>query len=194
MLSKLLILLTLCSCASFAGAQERTINRLPEISKAADNTVEYSRNSTGFWAAAELSGGSSCRINNPNTGFGEFDVIGGYRFSDYLRIGAGFGVRNYGVFGSSIRYKDSNWSFPIYVDLRGGFMPTYYRSVVPYWSMDLGATVCDGFMMSPSLGIRVGRKRNAFLLAVSYTGQCMDIRKNVNKYISMMSLRLGYEF
>ena len=194
MRSKLLILAIMCSCASLAGAQERTLNRLPEISKAADYTVEYSRNSTGFWAAAELSGGSTCRISKPNTGFAELDLVAGYRFSDYLRIGAGFGVRDYGLFASSIRYRDSSWSFPIYVDLRGSFMPTVYRTVVPYWSMDLGGTVCDGFMMRPSLGIRVGRERSAFLLAVSYTGQCMDIRKDVNRYISMMSLRLGYEF
>lgn len=200
MLKKTLTLLfaaaTLC-----AAAQERTVNRLPEIGRPTED-VEYSSNNSGFWAAVELSGGTTCRINKNNTWFGEADVVAGYRFNDFIRVGAGFGSRYYGKSDSPVRYSSIDWSFPVYLDLRGNFIPQTYRNVVPYWSFDVGATLRDGFMMRPSAGIRVGRQRCAFLLALSYTGQNMKVSRfnalnrevGSNRFVSLVSLRLGYEF
>lgn len=200
---KLLTSILLAAAALTATAQERTIKRLPEIGKAVED-IEYASNLSGFWFAAEISGSYSVLFNKDNNcPFAEFDVIAGYRFNDYLRVGAGFGGRY--EFDDNLRYDDIPWGFPIYLDVRGNFIPQTYRNVVPYWSMDIGGTIRDGFMLRPSIGIRVGRQRSAFLLALGYTGQYMKIQKMIhtplrsenigaNRFVSLLSLRIGYEF
>lgn len=214
MIKKHLTVLLLAAATLTAAAQERTVKRLPEIGKAVED-VEYSTNLTGFWFAVEGSGGYSARINKENSPFVEFDAIAGYRFNDYLRVGAGFGSRYTFEEPERMRHSSIEWSFPLYLDLRGSFIPQTYRNVVPYWSMDVGGTIRDGFMLRPSVGIRVGRQRCTFLLALSYTGQNIKVREwrdyttystdgrlslwgthavGVNRFVSMLSLRLGYEF
>lgn len=204
MTKKLLILTAAFLCAATSvSAQLRTVNRLPEIGPSVETT--YSDNPTGFWAAVELSGGTSCRLNKDNSGFGELDAVAGYRFSDFLRIGAGVGGRYYINSDDVLWNHKIRWSFPLYVDLRGNFIPSDYRNVVPYWSFDVGGAIRDGFMARPSLGIRVGRERCAFLLSLSYTLQRMKVRELRKydlgykhfpecEYVSLISLRLGYEF
>ena len=94
---------------------------------------------------------------------------------------------------------DHAWGLPLFLNVRGNIIPTDYYDVIPYWSMDIGTTFPDGFMIRPSIGIRVGQPRSAFLLSVAYVGQ--QIREfapvgngTEHNFKSFISLRLGYEF
>lgn len=186
-----------------AFSQENEVRRMPSV-----NTEklqkDYSTFDTGFWISAEAVGGYSCRLMHSNFSFAEVDVTGGYRFNEYLKVGIGFGGRYY-FDNSKVRYSSSEWSFPIYANVRGNFIPTAYRSVVPYYSVDLGGTVRDGFLFRPAVGLRIGQKRNAFLVALAYTGQGLQSyeyeptplfvkKEKKNKFVSFISLKLGYEF
>lgn len=196
----------LIACALAAGsallcqAQENQVNRLPEVDNRNAQKV-YTENETGFWCSAEAVGAYSCRLFNSNFSLAEVDFTGGYRFNEYLRVGIGIGGRYY-FDNSKVRYTSSEWAFPLYANVRGNFIPTQYRSVVPFYSFDLGGTIRDGFMMRPTVGIRVGQERHAFLLGVGYTGQDLksfeinDMGHKVSKrkFVSFVTLKLGYEF
>ncbi len=160
----------------------------------------YSKYGQGFFFAVEGNGGYSLNLSGNNIGFGEIDFVGGYRFCDYFRVGAGFGPRYY--FGpENARFNVARWAMPLYLDIRGNFIPNEYRNVVPYYSLDFGGTFPDGVMFRPTIGIRVGEARSAFLLGVSYTGQNLknaDIDKVTgklkHKFTSFLSIKVGYEF
>jgi hypothetical protein len=83
--------------------------------------------------------------------------------------------------------------------VRGNFIPTQYRSVVPYYSFSIGGSIRDGFFFRPTVGLRIGQQRSAFLVSLSYVGQSMKGYK-WNKelkyvdYVSFISLGIGYEF
>lgn len=182
-----------------AQAQENNVRRLPKID---DKSVQedYSENKTGFWIATEIGGAYSLRISNPNFGYGELDVTAGYRFNEYLRLGLGLGARTY-IDNSAVRVKKSSWALPVFANVRGNFIPTQYRTTVPYYSVDLGGTAPDGFLFRPSVGLRIGQERQAFLISVGYVCQQMTVL-TPHKYwdemrkttLSFLSIRLGYEF
>lgn len=160
----------------------------------------YSKFDQGFFFAVEGNGGYSLNLSGTNIGFGEIDFVGGYRVNDYFRIGAGFGPRYY--FGpENARFNVARWGMPLYLDIRGNFIPNEYRNIVPYYSLDLGTSFPDGLMFRPTIGIRVGEARSAFLLGVSYTGQNLknadfDKAKGTfkHKFTSFLSIKIGYEF
>ena len=92
---------------------------------------------------------------------------------------------------------------PIMINFRGNIIPQDYRTVVPYYSVDVGSTITDGFLLRPTLGIRCGERRSAFLLGVSYMLQVMSGYEskyepgNLNEKTlntSFFGLRIGYEF
>lgn len=182
------------------NAQLNEVNRLPEISNARQQ-AEYRDSNTGFWISPEVSGGYSCRLNHSNFSFAEMTVTGGYRFNEYLRVGIGFGGRYY-IDNSKVRYYSSAWSFPLFANIRGNIIPTEERDVVPYYSFDLGGSIRDGFLMRPTIGIRIGRNRSAMLVGISYVGQHLKsygyneegYKIAKGKFASFISLRLGYEF
>lgn len=191
------------SIATTATAQENTVQRLPEIDRQKSGIqTDYATRDTGFWIAGEATGGYSCRLMHSNFSFAEVTATGGWRFNSYFRLGLGFGGRCY-FDNDKVRTTASEWAFPIFANVRGNFIPTDYRDVVPYYSVDIGGTVRDGFLFRPAVGIRVGQNRGAFLLALAYTGQ--DLRSfafnkatftydKQRKFVSFISLRLGYEF
>lgn len=165
---------------------------------------DYPTYQTGFWGAIEATGGYSCRLGGRNIPMTEIDISGGYRFNEFLRVGVGIGSRYY-INSDKLRYSSKDWAFPIYANIRGNFIPTEYRNVVPYYSFDIGGVVHDGFMIRPTLGIRVGQERSAFLLGISYIGQNIRSYDNVvsdqgitktrkNRFTSFVALRVGYEF
>ena len=93
----------------------------------------------------------------------------------------------------------SEWAFPIFLNVRGNFIPTRYRDVVPYYSFDIGVTVRDGFMLRPTVGLRVGRERSAFLVGLGYVGQDLstysrDNLRKTRRFVNFITLKLGYEF
>lgn len=194
-----------CATAITATAQENTVRRLPEVDATHTGIqADYATRDTGFWIAAEATGGYSCRLMHSNFSFAEVTATAGWRFNSYLRLGVGFGGRCY-FDNKKVRYTASEWAFPIFANVRGNIIPTEYRSVVPYYSVDLGGSIRDGFLFRPAVGLRIGQNRGAFLVALAYTGQ--DLRsyrletldggtvcEKKRKFASFISLRLGYEF
>lgn len=156
-------------------------------------TSDYTSYDRGFWIAGEFRPSYTLNISSSNSPVVELDVNGGYRFNEYVRIGVGFGGRYY-IKSTNVRSGNISWSFPIYSNIRGNFIPTGYRDVVPYYSLDLGGTIRDGFMWRPTVGIRIGQKRSAFLLGLTYTGQSLINRNEKRSYCSMLGLTLGYEY
>lgn len=139
-----------------------------------------------------------------NTPFAELDIYAGYRFNDYARVGIGLGPRYYFTPGN-LRRTSVKWAMPLVFNVRGNIIPQDYRTVIPYYSVDLGATVGDGFMLRPTIGIRCGEPRSAFLLGVSYMLQNLRGYRNetlddvvrvvdANNATSSFALTLGYEF
>ncbi len=180
-------------------AENNEIKRIPEVAPTTQSEPLFERE-TGFWISAELSSGYSLKSHN-NVAFGEADVTLGYRFSEYFRVGPGIGIRYYFP-SNKLRTNQFRWSFPLYLNFRGNFCGMSYKDLVPYYSVDLGGTVQDGFMWRPSIGVRIGQPRNAFIVSLSYMGQNLRHKTrsafktdhtSVN-YVSFIALRVGYEF
>lgn len=198
-----------------ASAQENQIKRLPDENYYSEqtqsnknvksNTIKPEVNlldkDNGFWWSAELSAAYSCRILHSNFGFAELDATAGYRFNEFARLGFGIGARCY-FDNNKVRYNKDSWGFPIYVNVRGNLISTAQRDFVPYYSVDMGGTVRDGFLMRPTIGVRIGQNRSAMLVGLSYVGQHLKsfdynnagqlIKKG--RFVSFISLRVGYEF
>lgn len=199
-MKKVIALAAAAMIAAGAMAQENTVKRLPDVDTRYEQK-EYTENNTGFWAAVEASGAYSCRLFNSNFSLAEVSAVFGYRFNDYLRLGIGIGGRYY-FDNSKVRHTSSEWAFPLFANVRGNFLPTQYRNVVPYYSMDLGGTIRDGMMVRPTLGLRFGQSRSAFLLGVGYLGQDLKSftfnekgqKESKRKFVSFVTLKVGYEF
>lgn len=176
---------------SVSAQEEREIN-LPPVGKDNDLT-RYSDNQTGFWMAAQAEAGYSLFLNKANRPYTEINVTGGYRFNEFLRVGVGFGGRYY-IDGHRIRHDRHDWSIPLFFNVRGNIIPGGYRDVVPYYSVDLGGAIRDGFLWRPTIGIRVGQPRSAFLAGLTYTGQTLKYVNGKNRYASFLGITLGYEY
>ena len=182
-----------------ANAQINEVKRLPGVdnSNAQNKYYDYDR---GFWMAAEVNTAYACRMSHTNFGYAELDVVAGYRFSQYLKAGLGLGARYY-TDNNAVRTTTKKWALPIYLDVRGNFIPDDYRNVVPFYAVDLGASMQGGFLFRPTVGLRIGQKRNAFIVGLGYSGQ--DLKTygieelhliKYRKFVSMINLKLGYEF
>ena len=155
---------------------------------------------SGVWWSVESTTGYSIRFNKSGGGFEELSVAGGWRFNEYVRIGLGVGGRYY-FCCDDLRYRAHDWALPIYLNIRGGFMSRAERTVTPFYSFDIGCSIGDGFMVRPTIGIKIGDMRQSFLLGVSYLGQQMCTAPTIDKpaghthsFISFAALKLGYEF
>lgn len=154
---------------------------------------------SGFWGAVESTTGYSCRFNESNAGYEEISVVGGYRLNEFFRIGVGIGGRWYWN-SSKLRTNNMEWSMPIYANIRGSFMDHAYRTTTPFYSLDIGGAIQDGFMIRPSVGLKIGELRSAFTIALAYTGQVMHAKNNNpakngdHNMVSLVSIKLGYEF
>lgn len=198
---KYFLMLFSVMCATlFCSAQINEIKRIPDSRSKSPQSV-HDKN-TGFWLSAEGCGGYSLQSHD-NVGFGEIDINCGYRFNEYFRVGPGFGFRYYFP-ARSLRDRTYRWSFPLYLNIRGNLESMRYRDVIPYYSMDIGGSIQDGFMLRPTVGIRIGSPRKAFLLALSYVGQEMPyLKKDIQSmakqgkaknFVSFVALRIGYEY
>jgi hypothetical protein len=165
--------------------------RVPKVDKV--SVDDYSTYTRGFWCAAELYGGYTCSLTKSNISFTELSYIGGYRFSEFLKVGLGIGARYY-LKRNDAYTEPIRWAMPLFAHVRGNFISEEYRTVVPYYSMDMGVSFRDGFMWRPAIGMKIGEDRSAFTVAVSYMGQSTKRFDNTQKYVSAVVLRLGYEF
>jgi hypothetical protein len=197
MVRRILLATILFITAIGLNAQENSVVRMPRVNPG-NVQKNYNEFATGFWIAPELYGAYSCMFDGGNFGFAELDVTGGYRFNEYLRVGIGVGARYYlSNRDSFIKYKKDDWSFPIYANVRGNFIPTQYRSVVPYYSFSIGGSINSGFFFRPTVGLRIGQQRSAFLVSLSYVGQSIhrgNYKIGRQGYVSLISLGIGYEF
>ncbi len=171
---------------SYSGPNMPAVKRDPNL----NDYMEYTR---GFWIRGTVSGAYSLFASSRCTPMTEIDIAGGYRVNQYVAAGIGFGYRYY-FDNSSIRKDFFKWSVPIYATVTGNIIDMGYHNVVPYYCLDLGGAIRDGFMWRPSIGIRVGKQRSAFLLSATYTGQTLKYRTGSNRYVSFLSLTLGYEY
>lgn len=164
---------------------------IPEVDKS-KAIRDYGFYNRGFWAAIETDGGYLLS-RYKDGGYAELHFTGGYRFNEHLKVGAGFGGRYY-INNKAFRCKDYKWSFPLFATVRGNIIPEYNRSVVPFYSAEVGAAINDGFYFRPALGVRFGEPRSAFLLALTYTAQSLKDEQGRRSTTSFVGLRLGWEF
>lgn len=174
------------------------------VGSSASSYRDFSTYNRGFWWGADLSGAVSLREHVRNISFVELDAVAGYRFNDFIRVGVGIGVRDYLGRQYTVRARHTHFAYPVFGTARGNIIISDYRNVVPYWSVDCGAAIQDGFMLRPTLGVRIGsEKRHSLILGLSYLNQRLLVgrtyddnnKKNDSfKNISFLCLRVGYEF
>ncbi len=156
--------------------------------------IDHSEKDDGFWCALEGNVGSSIVFNHDNAVRAGLSFIGGYMVNEYLKLGLGIGGNCYATNNDVIRDTSIEWTMPLFFDARGNIVTQETRNFVPYWSVDVGAAIRDGFFFSPTIGMRIGQKRDSWLLGISYTVQQIDAIANYPETISVVSLKLGYEF
>jgi hypothetical protein len=191
-MKKTLILFCMIAMSSVAMAQYRDVKLPPETPRSRYHDSDLA--DKGFWTAGEFFGGSTLSSEFPCAQFLQLTWTAGYRFNQYIRIGAGLGAKVYVNNGPKLRAYDSNWTAPFFVNARGNFMAQEDRGFSPYWSMNVGYVVKDGFFMSPTLGIRYGAMRSDFLLGISYSLNRIDNWPTVDKFTHSLMLVLGYEY
>ncbi len=187
-----LMLLLVCGGVSMAQSRPTREVKMPQEHGLGVSTTDYTQLTHGFFCVAQASTAYTVDSSH-NLGFTAIEAIGGYRFNDYLRVGVGLGARYYyGELG--VRNMSHDWGMPLFLDLRGNFIPNGYRDVVPYWSMDIGTTLPDGVMVRPAIGLRIGQPRSAFLVSLGYIGQDIRVYPGAKKFRSGINLSVGYEF
>ncbi len=163
--------------ASLFGQAKNSGYVLPDEPKRA-KYIDFPSLNEGFWFAAQLTPATFFREGFSFRG----EVIGGYRFGEFFKVGAGVAP---GAIGGIFQ-------MPIFADFRGNIISQESRMVVPYWNVDLGYSVSriySGFYASPTIGIRVGMPRNDFIAGVTYIAQFVP-----GSIVHGLGLKLGYEF
>lgn len=190
-MKKLLLLFIVTSFAMSAFAQTKNVI-LPERPKG-HSYNDYSMQDKGFWCAIEAEGSSSIMASSTNMQCAALSFTGGYRISEYLKVGVGLGVKAY-VNHSELRHSDNKFVIPIVANVRGNFLSAYDRGYSPYWSLNIGGAPNDGFILNPTIGYSFGGLRNNFLVGISYTLSNIEDYKSSNRMYSYMGIKLGYEF
>lgn len=155
--------------------------------------VDHGDLDCGYFVAIEANGGSTVMFKRRNTPFIGADVVNGYRFNEYLRVGVGLGAKVY-TNNDEVRKSSIPWTFPIYADVRGNMVSQRSRSVVPYWNLNIGTECRDGFFFSPIIGLRVGENRSSFLIGVGYSYNQMETFRSSSEGRDLVVLKLGYEY
>ena len=164
---------------------------MPEAPSRTHNIAED--NGGSFWCAIEAGGGSTAMENKKNVAMIGATYTAGYRLNQYLKVGAGLGVLYYPN-SENVRDTKNHLSMPLFINARGNILPDDIRYTVPFWSVNVGTSIPDGFFLTPSVGLRIGEKRNAFLVSVGYTLRHMKAYPECTNNYSGALLKLGYEF
>ncbi len=173
------------------SAQYRDV-KLPNAPKQTQYR-NYVMENSGFWCAFDAEGGNSVMVNSTNMQYVNLSWTGGYRINEFLRFGAGLGVRYY-VNNADYRNTNNKFGVPIYANVRGNFISAYDRDGVPFWSLNIGGITHEGFFASPTFGYSFGGLRNNFQIGISYTIASFKDCYQVNMAYSYFGLKLGYEF
>lgn len=186
------MLTLLCLITTIAtDAQYRNVT-LPEKPNST-SYKDYDGSGTKFWYSIELDGATSVMDQQKNMQFTALSFTGGYRLSEFLRMGLGFGNRIY-VNNNEIRSSKSKFAFPIFINARGNFLSAYDRDGVPFWSINIGGVTKDGLYFSPSIGYSFGGLRNNFLIGLCYNLTQFEDYKLAKKSYSYIGFKIGYEF
>lgn len=177
----------LLACTSFA--QDREIRMPEEPSK----HINIAEENSGYWCSIEVNGGSTLMENHKNVALVSTEFTNGYRFNQWLKVGVGIGVMYYPN-NKNVRDTKSQLSMPLYLNARGNMLSDEIRRTVPYWSVNVGTSIPDGFFFTPTVGLRVGEKRSAFLVGVSYTLRKLKTAPDDISNYSGAMVKLGYEF
>ena len=188
-MKKYLIIISLALSMVEAFGQDRQIV-MPERPVDSYNIAEKDNS---YWCAIEAIGGSTVMDNMKNVAMVAATFSNGYRFNQYVKVGAGLGVLYYPN-NKNVRQRDSQFSIPLFLNVRGNMLSDETRRTVPFWSANLGTSIPDGFFFTPAVGLRIGEKRSAFLISVAYTIRHMDSYPENANYYSGALIKLGYEF
>lgn len=171
--------------------------------------VDYVSAEKGFWGAVEIGTGANIHITSDYRSSYMADVtfVGGYRINKFFQFGLGAGVRRYfsgndRIYVSGKKMDPSiKLAFPVFFNVRGLVMDNLSRTVVPYWSANIGYTIFDGFYFAPSVGIRIGStERHHIIVGVGYALQHVNAYdlNNVADYrglaLNAATLKIGYQF
>ncbi len=187
----LLLSLMLLVPAFAIKAQYRDV-KLPDAPNLT-NYRHYGMEDKGFWCAIEAEGASSVMVHEPNLQYANLSWTGGYRLSEFLRFGAGLGVRYY-INNADVRDTDNKFGIPLFANVRGNFISAYDRDGVPFWSLNVGGITNEGFFASPAIGYSFGGLRNNLQVGISYTITCFRNSNKTDMAYSYWGLKLGYEF
>lgn len=171
-------------------AQERVIN-MPEAPSKTHNLAESDKNS--FWFSLEICGGTTAMENRKNVAMLDLSYIGGFRLNQYLKCGLGLGVLYYPN-SEKVRDIKKHLGLPIFANVRGNFITDEMHRIVPYWSLNIGSSIPDGFLLSPAVGLRVGEKRNAFIISLGYTLRHLKVYAGEKNMYSGVLFNIGYEY
>lgn len=188
-MKRLVCLCVMCLSLGSANAQEREIC-MPEEMVHRANIAEMDR---GYWCSIELGGGSTTMERMRNVAMAGVAFSNGYRFNQYMKMGVGIGVLYYPN-NSNVRDPKTHLAMPLFVNARGNILSDEIRRVVPYWSVNVGATMPDGFFLTPGVGLRMGEQRSAFLVGINYTFRHLKAQPERTEDYSGVMLKLGYEF
>ena len=175
--------------ATLMGQAKHSGYTLPDQPKRA-KYIDFPSLDQGLWFAAQATGAMAFG-KSASFPIAQVDLIGGYRFNEFIKLGLGIsprlalaGAPGYGFSGEAV-------SLPVYLDVRGNVISQESRMSVPWWSVDLGYSIPEGFYASPTVGVRVGGPRNNFIAGVTYIFQSVAA---ANTSYHAVGLRLGYEF
>lgn len=189
-MKNLVILLLMVSLSCVSLAQERKI-RMPESPTPSNNMAEDDENS--LWCAIEVGGGATVMENKKNVALVGASYTGGFRFNQYMKLGIGIGILYYPN-NDNVRDTKNHLAMPLFINARGNILSDATRHTVPYWSLNTGVTFPDGLFLTPTIGLRIGEKRNAFLIGISYSLRHLkSYSKNTQNYSGVL-FKLGYEF
>ena len=173
--------------------------------------VDHSETTSGFWCAAEANVGSSILFKDgvKDAQRAGISFIGGYMVNEFLKLGVGIGGNYYFANNDELRSTSIEYTMPIYLDVRGNMTSQESRNFLPYWSIDIGGAVRDGFFFSPTIGMKFGEIRDSWLIGISYNLQQIknwtdkDLLipngrpthgKTTPETVSFVSIKVGYEF
>lgn len=185
------MLMVVMSVSFIANAQYRDV-KLPTAPKQT-NYRDYTTENQGFWFAVDAEGATSVMVHSKNMQYTSLSFTGGYRLSEFMRLGIGLGVRYY-VNNAGVRYSDNKFGIPVFANVRGNIISASDRDGVPFWSLNIGGITNDGFFFSPTLGYSFGGLRNNFQIGISYNMTCFRNCNKTDMAYSYFGLKIGYEF
>lgn len=185
------LFLIVCSILlAYSGIAQERIIKMPDYPKKDMNIAELNK---GYWCSIEINSGATLMEGHKNLALVNAEFTNGYRFSEWLKLGAGIGVTYY-VNNNNVRTTSNHLSMPLFINARGNILTESIRSILPYWSVNIGTSLPDGFFFTPTVGIRVGEPRSAFLIGLSYSLRHLKTCPNCIDNYSGAMIKVGYEF